>query len=263
MQREIPLWEGETPLFDPAIGQPRPGLKPFFSGEKGHGALIVCPGGAYAIHAEREGDPAAVSVNRCGVNAFVLRYRLLPYRHPAMLFDVRRAVRLVRCRAAEWDIDPEHIGVLGFSAGGHLAALAATRFDTGDPLAVDAAERESSRPDIFASCYGVNSLSHISESFAKKLLGKDDASPAELRELDPAANVNAKTPPAFLWHTSEDDLVSVRGSLDMAAALTGYNVPYSLHVFPHGGHALGLAAGVPLTEDWPELFNRFLLDFGF
>jgi acetyl esterase/lipase len=265
MPKDISLWESDinTPLFDPAAGQPRPALRPFFSGEKGRGALIVCPGGGYFMHAEREGEPAAVSVNRCGVNAFVLRYRLLPYRHPAMLLDVRRALRLVRRRAAEWGIDTGHVGVMGFSAGGHLAALAATRFDAGDPRAADETERESSRPDILASCYGVNSLAHMPEDFANKLLGKGEASPNELREIDPAANVSAKTPPTFLWHTSGDDLVPVRGSLDMAAALTEHGVPYSLHIFPHGGHALGLAAGVPLTEDWPELLNSFLLDFGF
>jgi acetyl esterase/lipase len=262
MSKEIPLWEGEVPLFDPTFGQARPALKPFLTGEKGRGAVIVCAGGGYAIHADRESDPAAVSVNRCGVNAFVLRYRLLPYRHPAMLLDARRAVRLVRCRAAEWGIDPGHIALLGFSAGGHLAALAATRFEPGDPLAEDAAERESSRPDLLASCYGVNSVPRM-KGFIQKLLGKDEFTLTALRELDPAANASAETPPAFLWHTSGDDRVPVRSSLDMASALTEHGVPYSLHIFPHGGHALGLAAGVPLTEDWPELLNRFLLDFGF
>jgi acetyl esterase/lipase len=262
MSNEIPLWEGEIPLFDPAIGQARPALKPFLTGEKGRGALIVCAGGGYAIHADPESDPAAVSVNRCGVNAFVLRYRLLPYRHPAMLLDARRAIRLVRHRAAEWGIDKGHIGILGFSAGGHLAALAATRFEAGDPLAEDAVERESSRPDLLVSCYGVNSIADV-KGFAQKLLGKDDFTSDELRELDPAANVSAKTPPAFLWHTSGDDRVPVTASLDMATALTEHGVPYSLHIFPHGGHALGLADGVPLTEDWPELLNRFLLDAGF
>jgi acetyl esterase/lipase len=151
---------------------------------------------------------------------------------------------------------------LGFSAGGHLAALAATRFEVGDPLAEDAVERESSRPDLLVSCYGVNSLANMG-GFARKLLGKRDVTSAELRELDPSANVSAETPPAFLWHTSGDDMVPVQSSLDMASALTEHGVPYSLHIFPHGGHALGLAEGVPLTEDWPELLGRFLLDSGF
>ncbi|MDR2771262.1 MAG: alpha/beta hydrolase [Clostridiales Family XIII bacterium] len=263
MSEEILLWEGETPLFDSAAGQAPPALKPFLTGEKGRGAVIVCAGGGYMIHAEREADPVAVWINRCGVNAFVLRYRLLPYRFPAMLLDAQRAIRLVRHRAAEWDIDPRHIGILGFSAGGHLAALAATRFDAGDKDAADAAERLSSRPDLLASCYGVNSLAHISKDFMRKLSGKGEPTREELCGMDPSANVSAKTPPAFLWHTAGDDRVSVRSSTDFAAALTEHGVPYSLHIFPHGGHALGLAEGVPLTEDWPELLNRFLLDSGF
>ncbi|MDR2355434.1 MAG: alpha/beta hydrolase [Clostridiales Family XIII bacterium] len=263
MSKEILLWEDGAPLFDPAIGQAPPALKPFLTGEKGRGAVIVCAGGGYAIHAEREADPAAVWINRCGVNAFVLSYRLLPYRHPVMLLDAQRAVRLVRHRAAEWGIDPGHIGILGFSAGGHLAALAATRADEGDPKAADATERVSSRPDLFASCYGVNSLAHISEDFIRKLSGGSDRTKETLRDMDPIANVSAKTPPAFLWHTAADDRVPVQSSIDFAAALTEHGVPYSLHIFPHGGHALGLAEGIPLTEGWPKLLNRFLLDFGF
>jgi acetyl esterase/lipase len=263
MAKEIQLWEGDLPLFDADAGQARPALKPFFTGEKGRGAVIICAGGGYAIHAERESDPVAVSINRCGVNAFVLRYRLLPYRPSTGLLDARRAVRLVRHMAEEWNIDPLRIGILGFSAGGHLAALAATRADAGEHDAADAVERISSRPDIFASCYGVNSLIRASKHFLGILSGRDGATAAELRDLDPVANVNAETPPAFLWHTSGDELVPATSSLDMAAALAEYNIPYSLHIFPHGGHALGLAAGVRLTEDWPELLNRFLLDSGF
>ncbi|MDR2132983.1 MAG: prolyl oligopeptidase family serine peptidase, partial [Clostridiales Family XIII bacterium] len=141
--------------------------------------------------------------------------------------------------------------------------LAATRADAGDPKAEDAAERLSSRPDIFASCYGVNSLARISREFTEKLAGKNDPLPEELRGMDPIQNVSADTPPAFLWHTARDGRVSVQNSLDLAAALTEHGIAYSLHVFPHGDHALGLAEGVPLTEGWPELLNRFLLDFGF
>jgi acetyl esterase/lipase len=263
MSKEIPLWENDPPLFNPAFGQPHTTLKPFLTGERGRGAVIVCAGGGYAIRADREADPAAVSINRCGVNAFVLRYRLLPYRHPAMLLDAQRAIRFVRCKAADWDIDPEHIGILGFSAGGHLAALAATRFDAGDKDAADAVDRQSSRPDLFASCYGVNNLARISRSFVENVMGKDEWTPEELRGADPVSNVSARTPPAFLWHTAADDRVSVRNALDMAEALTAHGVAYSLHIFPHGGHALGLAEDVPLAEDWPELLNRFLVDFGF
>jgi acetyl esterase/lipase len=261
--KEIPLWEKDPPLFDPAFGRPIPALRAFPSGEKGRGAIIVCAGGGYAIRAAGESDPAALSVNRCGVNAFVLDYRLLPYRHPAMLLDAQRAIRLVRHRAAEWDIDPAHVGIMGFSAGGHLAALTATRFDAGNPAATDPADRISSRPDLFASCYGVNSLARGSRSFAETVLGKDAVTSDERRGADPVANVGPETPPAFLWHTAADGLVPVQSSLDMAAALTEHGVAYSLHIFPHGGHALGLAEGVPLAEDWPELLNRFLLYFGF
>ncbi|MDR2295534.1 MAG: alpha/beta hydrolase, partial [Clostridiales Family XIII bacterium] len=247
MSKEILLWEGDAPLFDPAIGQAPPALEPFLTEEKGRGALIVCPGGGYAIHAEREAAPVALWIRRCGINAFVLKYRLLPYGLPAALLDARRALRLVRHRAAEWGIDPGRIGILGFSAGGHLAALAATRFDEGDAGAADATERVSARPDLLASCYGVNSLARGSKDFIRKLSGKSGPAADALRDMDPVANVSARTPPTFLWHTAFDDLVPVQSSIDFATALTEHGVPYGLHIFPHGGHALGLAEGIPLT----------------
>jgi acetyl esterase/lipase len=263
MSKEILLWNEGAPLFDPALGQAPPALRPFLAEEKGRGAVIVCAGGGYAVRAEREADPVARYIRDCGVNAFVLDYRLCPYRHPVMLLDAQRAIRLVRHTAADLGIDPAHVGILGFSAGGHLAALAAARFDEGDPCAADPVDRVSSRPDFFASCYGVNSLAYSSEEFLRNLTGRSGLTKEALRDADPIANVSAKTPPAFLWHTADDDRVPARSSIDFAAALTEHGVPYSLHIFPYGGHALGPAEGVSQASVWPKLLRRVLLDFGF
>lgn len=260
----ICLWERDVPLYDPAIDQPPPSITPFLSGERGRGAVIVCPGGGYAMKAEHERFPIAEAINRCGVNAFTLDYRVAPYRHPAPLLDAQRAIRLVRARAEEFGVDPDHIAILGFSAGGHLCCMAATHYDAGDPDAADPVERVSCRPDGFIPCYAVSgfkSFPHVGSM--ANLTGKGALSLEEARYFSAEYNVTGDTPPAFLWHTGRDAAVPVELSIRLAQALLDRGVPCALHIFPFGEHGIGLGEGNPQARDWPDLMNTWLIDMGY
>ena len=255
----IELWQGEVPLWDDAIHQPRPTLTPF-PVENAVGAVVICPGGGYVMKADHEGAPIARMLNGYGIAAYVLDYRVAPYRHPAPLCDVQRAIRLLR---AGVDGPYERIGVLGFSAGGHLAACAGTLWDDGDANAADAIARASCRPDAMVLCYPVVSfISFAHEGSHANLLGEENGFTAR-RALSPEERVTPRTPPAFLWHTAEDKGVPVENSLRMAAALSQHGVPFALHVFPHGIHGIGLGEDVPLAHQWPELCGAWLKDLGF
>src|SRR5262249_14529207 len=198
-------------------------------------AIVVCPGGAYQHLADHEGHDVAVWLNSIGVTAAVLKYRLGPtYHHPAMLLDVSRAVRTVRARASEWKLDPARIGVMGFSAGGHLASTIATHFDEGKVDSTDVIDRASSRPDLVILGYPVITLTGPSAhgGSRRNLLG-DDA-PADLVDsLSNEKQVTARTPPAFLFHTEDDPAVPLENSLMFAAALRRAKVPYEIHIFEH------------------------------
>jgi len=238
-------------------------------GKERRGAVIICPGGGYEIHAPHEAEPVAEWLNRQGLTAFILRYRFAPHRHPAPLEDAARAVRYVRCHAARWKVDPQHIGILGFSAGGHLAATIGTHFDAGQATASDPVERMSSRPDALILCYPVISLlkfGHVGSM--ENLLGPNP--PEELRrELSNDLRVTAATPPAFLWHTASDETVPVEQSLMFAEALGKSGVSFELHVFPSGQHGLGLSDATSLFKpvaavaQWTKLCEVWLKGQGF
>jgi acetyl esterase/lipase len=228
-------------------------------------AVVVCPGGGYrVVAADHEGRQIAEWLSSLGVSAFVLQYRLGErYRHPAPLQDAQRAIRLVRSRAKEWGVDPKRVGILGFSAGGHLASSTATHFDDGKPDAADPVERESSRPDFAVLCYAVISLldprAHVGSR--RHLLG-DPADPALVELLSNERQVTPRTPPAFLWHTADDSAVPVANSLLFFEALREAGVPGELHVFPHGRHGLGLAPGDPSVSQWPRLCATWMEGLG-
>jgi acetyl esterase/lipase len=219
-------------------------------------AVVVCPGGGYqVVAANHEGKQIAEWLNSLGVSAFVLQYRLgQRYRHPAPLQDAQRAIRAVRSRATEWRVDPKRIGILGFSAGGHLASTAATHFDDGRPDAADPVEREGSRPDFAVLCYAVISLEDppAHAGSRRNLLG-DAPDPALVELLSNEKQVTPRTPPTFLWHTADDSAVPVENSLLFFEALHKAGVPGELHVFPHGKHGLGLAPGDLAVSQWPRL----------
>jgi acetyl esterase/lipase len=219
-------------------------------------AVIICPGGGYSnLATDHEGKQIAQWLNTLGVAAFVLEYRHQGkgYGHPAPLQDAQRAIRTVRSRAAEWKIDPKKIGILGFSAGGHLASTAGTHFDKGDPESKDPIEKESSRPDFMILCYAVIAFGepYTHTGSQQNLIGRN-ASPELVRSLSNEKQVTSDTPPTFLWSTDEDTAVPAENSVQFYLALRRAKVPAELHVYRAGRHGLGLAASVPGTSDWPK-----------
>jgi acetyl esterase/lipase len=228
-------------------------------------AVVVCPGGGYGALARHEGHDIAVWLNSIGVTAVVLKYRLAPkYGHPAPMQDALRAIRTVRAKAAEWKIDPTRIGIMGFSAGGHLASTAATHFDSGNPNAADPIEKQSSRPDLLILGYPVVTMAQTSTHSGSRqnLLGKEPSQ--ELVDLmSNEKQVTEKTPPTFFFHTEDDKPVPVENSLLFAAALRKAKVPYELHVYQTGRHGVGLAQDNPALNTWPKLLENWLSAHGF
>ena len=238
----IYLWpRGEAPYRDKAPGQGEPRLTPF-PAEGSRGAMIVCPGGGYRALAWYEGDPISRMIRAAGISAYTLTYRLLPAPLDAPLADVKRAIRLLR------SMGYEKVGVMGFSAGGHLSCMAAVRWDSGDPEASDPVERYSSRPDAFGPCYGAVELPDWAGEVRK--------------EFDGPSQVKGDTPPAFIWHTVTDEMVSIRQPMKLMDALIGAGVPFESHLYPTGRHGLGLAFGTS-AEGWAELMQKWLLKLGF
>ena len=252
------LWPGEAPFEVSSGAQARPSLTAFpVSGSRG--AVIVMPGGGYSHKAQHEGAPVARMLSGAGVSAFVLDYRVAPCPHEAPLCDARRAVRFVRA------LGYEKVGVLGFSAGGHLACCAATLYDTGCAQAQDPLERLSSRPDALISCYSVVSMTQNTHLGSRlNLLGEQSGDERLARRYSAERNVTPSSPPAFIWHTADDAAVPVENSLSLAAAYSRAGVPFELHVFPHGRHGLGLAVGEePVVAQWAAQCVRWLKENGF
>lgn len=267
--KTLPLWlegapgaKGDDPDLDvPSITVHRP------AAEKSSGAsVVICPGGGYGhLAMDHEGKQVAAWLNELGVTGVVLKYRLAPrYRHPAMLDDASRALRMVRARAKEWGLDPNRIAILGFSAGGHLASTLGTHFDAGKPDASDPIDRESSRPDRLILAYPVVALAtpFAHGGSRRNLLG--DNPPADLvQSLSNETRVSERTPPTFLVHTTEDKAVPPENSLLFALALRKVGVPVELHLFEKGRHGLGLGGGEPEFSAWPGLCEAWLRNQGF
>jgi len=262
----LPLWPGRAPGALGTTDADRPTLtvyRPFGRGpdDPPTAAVVVAPGGGYVmLAANHEGRQVANHLNALGVTAFVLRYRLGPrYRHPVPLGDAQRALRLVRARAAEFGVRADQVGMLGFSAGGHLTATAATRFDAGRPAHPDPVERASSRPDFVVLGYPVVSFAepYAHRGSADNLLGPA-ASPALLAALSAERRVTRETPPAFLVHTNADDGVPPENSVAFYQALRRAGVPAELHVFERGAHGLGLGGGEPGFGEWPRLLALWM-----
>jgi acetyl esterase/lipase len=251
----FPLWPEGAPGALGKSSNDIPTLTVFLPpSDKATGAaIVVCPGGGYGGLAPHEGPDYALFLNQQGVASFVLRYRLgsQGYRHPRMLEDAQRAIRTVRARAAEWKVDPHRVGLMGSSAGGHLASTALTHFDVGNPNASDSVERQSSRPDVGILCYAVITMGPNTHQGSKNnLLGKEP-SPELVELLSNEKQVTTNTPPCFLWHTAEDKAVKVENSLEFAAALQAHGVPFDLHVYQKGRHGLGLADKPPFDSPHP------------
>lgn len=242
----FPLWAEGAPGALGKEDKDIPTLWPYFANPKiaTGAAMVICPGGGYGGLAPHEGRDYAMWLNEQGITAFVLKYRLGPggYHHPAMLQDVSRAVRYVRSKSGEWKLDPKRIGLMGSSAGGHLASTLLTHFDAGDANAKDPIEQVSSRPDLGILCYPVITMGPNTHAGSKKNLLGENPSPELVELLSNEKQVTKDTPPTFMFHTFEDSAVKVENTLDFAAALRKNGVPFSLHIYPKGPHGIGLGS---------------------
>lgn len=227
-------------------------------------AVIVCPGGGYTIVSnEREGVQFAHWLSTLGVTTFVLKYRMQEFGHPAPLQDVLRAVRLVRSRAAEFKIDPTRIGVMGSSAGGHLAASSGTLFDHAAGRTGAALDSTSARPDFLILMYPVISMDDpVAHAGSRKALLGATPTPALLQLMSLEKQVTAATPPTLLIHTQEDRTVPVENSILFFQALTRAKVPAEMYLFEHGGHGMGMRDGLGTASEWPKRAEEWLRNRG-
>jgi acetyl esterase/lipase len=240
----------------------QPSLTPFVL-PKGSGsgtAVVICPGGGYQnLSMDKEGYAVAKWLNGLGVSGFVLKYRLGPrYHHPIELGDAQRAIRTVRSHAAEYGLQADRIGIMGFSAGGHLASTAGTHFDAGDASATDAIDRASSRPDFLVLCYPVISFGTFAHVGSRRNLLGDNPDPKVVENLSNELQVTKDTPPTFLFHTTTDATVPVENSVMFYSALRKAGVPAELHIYERGPHGVGLAPTDPVLSTWPARLADWL-----
>lgn len=271
------LWPEGAPMAQGTEESDRPSITIYFPEKqnKTEGAVLVCPGGGYVDLAyEHEGWKVAKWYNSLGMTVAILRYRLgtwdhKRYMHPVMLMDVQRAMRLFRSKSKEYGINPEKIGVMGFSAGGHLASCLSTMFDGGNPKAKDPVDKVSCKPNFSVLVYPVISFrSKYGFSFSRGVLLGDNASPTLVDSMSTETRVSPLTPPTFLMH-AYDDKVDCMNSILYFTALRENNVPAEIHIYERGGHGYGLYPrermkdGNPeRIEDWPERLKNFLRNRG-
>ncbi len=261
------LWPGGAPGAKGTADKDKPSLTVHLpaAGKANGCAVVICPGGGYQhLAMSYEGHDVAEWFNSFGVAGFVLKYRLAPdYHHPSPMLDVQRAIRTVRARAGEWNVDPDRIGVMGFSAGGHLASTAATHFNSGQSDAADPIDRQRCRPDFAVLAYPVITMTapwgHGGSK--KNLLGPH---PTEelAQSLSNERQVSAETPPTFLFHTTADTGVPPRNSVAFYTALIRRGVPAELHIYEKGPHGVGLgnrAKGLDAyLGTWPTLLHNWM-----
>ena len=248
--------------FEKNISNPTIGFYPAPAGKASGAAVIICPGGGYAVEAiKHEGSQVAEWLNGIGVTAFVLKYRLpdtaiMINKTIGPLQDAQRAIRIVRRHAKEWNIDPNKIGIMGFSAGGHLASTLSTHYNQ---QVYDPVDSTSARPDFSLLIYPVismdSSITHMGSRI--NLLGKHP-SPALVKLYSNELQVNKSTPPAFLVQSIDDNVVPVRNSIDYALALKKYDIPCELHLYERGGHGYGLGRTKDTESSWPEACRKWL-----
>jgi len=246
------LWPGKAPNGDGTFEDCTKELEVFLPpADKANGAAIVlCPGGGYIRHiTDRDGHPIAQWLNEHGIACVILEYRLPKLRHAVPLLDAQRAIRLTRANAVKWRIDPQRIGILGFSAGGHVASTATTHFDAGNANATDPIEKQSSRPDFAWFVYPIVTMGEFTDTSSRKeLLG--DNPPADLVRLySNELQVSADTPPVFIVHAIDDEPVPIENSRQFVAAMQKHQRPVELLELPSGGHGLNGCKG-PLWEQW-------------
>jgi acetyl esterase/lipase len=249
----IVLWENSVPnaLGKEAVDVPTITAFPAPKETATGSAILVLPGGGYQHLSDiKEGSKVAEWLNSLGISAFVLKYRLGPkYGQPNQLLDAARALRTIRARAKEWNLDEKRIGILGFSAGGHLASTLATHFDSGKPDSKDEIERVSSRPDLQILIYPVITMGEFTHQGSKKNLLGENPSEDLIKLYSNEFQVTKDTPPAFLVHTMTDTAVPVENSMQYIAALRKNEVPFEFHLYEQGAHGFGLGTN-PYLQSW-------------
>ena len=232
---------------------------------KNGAAVMICPGGGYTMLAiDHEGEQIAKWFNDRGIHAFILRYSLGKFdgsgaKHPDMINDAKRGFRIIRSRAKEWKIDANKIGVIGFSAGGHLAATLCTHFDNGDKTAKDTVEQVSCLPNFCILAYPVIMMEgEFTHWGSRRFLLGPTPSTKDVADLSNDKKVTAITPPTFIFHTSDDKVVPVQNSINYYLALRKYGIPVEMHIFEHGNHGVGLASDDQTLSQWTTLLEDWL-----
>lgn len=253
----IKLWEHTVP-HRCAADDFEPYLTPFYC-DGAKTAIVVCPGGAYCGRAEYEGNDVAIWLNTIGVTAFVLEYRVAPSMAPAQPADAQRAIRLARKLSAARGIT--HVGIMGFSAGGHLAATASVHAGFSFYTPMDETDQLSAKPDFTVLCYSVIDMGEYRHDWSRRFLLGDAPDDAMIDFYSPHRHITENTPPAFIWHTAQDGSVPAVNSMLYAAGLQKNGVPYELHIFPFGAHGKALAADDPSVGQWKPLLRTWLQTF--
>lgn len=258
IQTPVPLWPGGAPAALGTSSNDIPTLTTFLPEVTNatRTAMVIYPGGAYENIDPRDGNDNALWLNHCGVTCFVLKYRLSShgYRHPAMLNDATRAVRWVRTHAVQFSVNPHQVGIMGVSAGAHLATTLMTHFDLGDPHSADPLERQSSRPDFGVLCYPVITMTgeFVNQTSRNNLLGLNASTKLEM-ELSNQLHVTPQTPPCFLWTSFGDFAAPMENSIMFAEALRKNRVQFELHIYERGRHGKGLMMEAPYANPHPGL----------
>lgn len=243
----LPIWPEGAPDCKGDGPEHAPWLEVFRAPNPTGAAVLVCPGGGYNHRAAHEAAPVALWLNTLGVTGIVVHYRVAPYKHPQPLNDVSQAMRITRARAGEWGIDPQRVGVLGFSAGGHLAATLSTHYE------------KDTRPDLSILLYPVITLGHPStHTGSRNTLLPDPQDQKMVDLLSNEKHVTSDTPPAFIFHTYEDQAVPVANAMVYADALNRAKVPFEMHIYTQGSHGVGLATNNPILATWTTLCANWL-----
>jgi acetyl esterase/lipase len=261
------LWPKSPPLSQGDKSGDMPTITIYLADEQNASgtAVVICPGGGYASLAmHHEGHQVAKYLNSIGISAFILKYRHGPkYLHPVPLMDAQRALRTVRARSEEFNVYPDRIGILGFSAGGHLASTAGTHFANGDPDNPGPIEKVSSRPDFMVLVYPVISLnSEYTHKGSKRNLLGENPDDKLVQSLSNDTQVTNNTPPTFLILSHEDLSVPSPNSVAFYLALHKAGVPAEMHIFEKGKHGFGLAPFDPVLGKWPLLLQQWLTGRG-
>ncbi len=262
------LWPQGAPGTKGEADEDKPTLTVYLpkGGNPTKTGVVVAPGGSYThLSMTKEGDDIALWLNSQGVAAFVLKYRLGPkYHAPIELEDAQRAIRTVRANAAEYGVAVDHVGMWGFSAGGHLAAWAGTKFDAGNAAATDPIDRQGSKPDFLILAYPVITMTGpLAHAGSKLNLLGESPDAATVQAMSVEMQVTKDTPPAFIFATTEDKTVPVENSVMFYTALVNAGVPAELHVFQHGAHGAGLAKANPQLSVWTELLSKWMRERGY